>query len=1259
MIRELHVKSSLAGPHLDGHQKLLFDKTVLIFWRIANLLELDLSTFSFACADDILKVQQDFARQIRDQDWKSHHAAIRKWKQKLRISSRTDRRAVHRWIKGGFTGAAKLMKHGKTLTGSVPTMLNVIAERMGAIYNKYQGVDPSEMLDNFLLKYRLGIQDTFRECKLPFLTPHDFFDACQKKPACKASGLDQWRYKDLQQLPPKGWIPFHLVAVLAEATGQWPQVFRCVSVTCIPKNDSPILDPDSIRAIGVSCVVYSLWSSVRFHHLSHWMNDVAPPGLLGGLPKRTTDLSEIQFSHTLHEHDGDESQKAVAIFIDRLKCFDLVIPQVAIGIAKSVGLPPLICRAVLGFYTDQVKCFKIGSFFSGHVLSCNAAVQGCSMSVMIVNVMYSILVRSLQRVVPQVSISTFTDDCKIWGFQQFTHQVVEAFEYISEFDQSIGQVLNDKKSQVLVPTKQDARKIRKMVGRPIAVARQVKSLGRVHQSCNTRDPTLQRKRVHSAIDTLSRIRSLPIPADHRASYVQIHGHSKWIFGTETQGVSIRDIRALRTAVVNVLDPSNNKIRSPALILATQKDPFLDPLSKWIFHILWGLRKISKKDPAAACGIFQKAYSTPVPKSGAVNGHHRILRFVLEKIQWSISDPADLRIQTPAGSFRIIDFSDAYFRELIGDAVRLHILSLMNDRYEKGEIPPRSCINVFLTRFLSDNSFKHEDIHSIIEPLLARIKLKTREHVKNYIQQALSGRIFTAPRLCAAKLAKSRLCPFCGQVETHHHLFATCDHYRATRPCNPPIQPSLSWNTGIIFTPVSPIASNLPTIPVRERIAPSNTVFVDGSCFFFPIKELRTATAAYLVPGQTKCVINLDCSDVNSLRAEIVALLLVLRHFCGIVELASDCLEVVRGMAAIISEDQRANFLNQCDNQDLWTCICDAWLEFPGKITVFKVKAHVKDGDPTQSHHLTSGNAAVDELARSAAKRLADGHSQRFHNCVYRAVDLQTHIVSTLAIRAQVAENGGFDVGEGEDEIHAFPQPTTFVCNCAPRTRCKGKISICRGTCCDMPSLQTGSIEDTYCHACRSGTLTWELVDKISTHYCVFTNRFVGYPQPRPSFENVVIDMSPSLQKLSIGRTMLKYFQRAKVHFSPTRDGIKVPWLLVFVDFCSLFPETVEWFDHWSVHHNVCKFRRAAVAFLKDVKHEFQLDDRSKICSEFGFSQLKGFYGMFCFSIPSRAWFLLAALSLKNLQRDFGSHSLFSIRDELDHLALIPQSVGQR
>ena len=90
---------------------------------------------------------------------------------------------------GWFHPCCQIYEAWKALTGSVPTMLNVIADRMGAIYNKYQGVDPFEMLDKFLLKYHVGIQDTFRECKLPFLTPREFLDACQKKASLQSVRL--------------------------------------------------------------------------------------------------------------------------------------------------------------------------------------------------------------------------------------------------------------------------------------------------------------------------------------------------------------------------------------------------------------------------------------------------------------------------------------------------------------------------------------------------------------------------------------------------------------------------------------------------------------------------------------------------------------------------------------------------------------------------------------------------------------------------------------------------------------------------------------------------------------------------------------------------------------------------------------------------------------------------------------------------------------------------------------------------------------
>ena len=61
----------------------------------------------------------------------------------------------------------------------------------------------------------------------------------------------------------------------------------------------------------------------------------------------------------------------------------------------------------------------------------------------------------------------------------------------------------------------------------------------------------------------------------------------------------------------------------------------------------------------------------------------------------------------------------------------------------------------------------------------------------------------------------------------------------------------------------------------------------------------------------------------------------------------------------------------------------------------------------------------------------------------------------------------------------------------------------------------------------------------------------------------------------------------------------------------------------------------------------------------GLANLKVSLGCSAFPFRLELGFFWPLLSLKNLQRDFGSHSLFSIRDELDHLALIPQSVGQR
>ena len=65
-----------------------------------------------------------------------------------------------------------------------------------------------------------------------------------------------------------------------------------------------------------------------------------------------------------------------------------------------------------------------------------------------------------------------------------------------------------------------------------------KSLGRVHQINLVRNAKTQDKRVKKAVGVLSKIKTLPIPRHHKDHFIQSHAHSKWVFGTETQGISV-------------------------------------------------------------------------------------------------------------------------------------------------------------------------------------------------------------------------------------------------------------------------------------------------------------------------------------------------------------------------------------------------------------------------------------------------------------------------------------------------------------------------------------------------------------------------------------------------------------------------------------------------------------------------------------------------------------------------------------------------
>ena len=61
--------------------------------------------------------------------------------------------------------------------------------------------------------------------------------------------------------------------------------------------------------------------------------------------------------------------------------------------------------------------------------------------------------------------------------------------------------------------------------------------------------------------------------------------------------------------------------------------------------------------------------------------------------------------------------------------------------------------------------------------------------------------------------------------------------------------------------------------------------------------------------------------------------------------------------------------------------------------------------------------------------------------------------------------------------------------------------------------------------------------------------------------------------------------------------------------------------------------------------------------DFGFGRLSGFFGHISFYHPHKVWFLLAALSIRNLDLDSGSKMMsYSFQDDLSVLQTLPDSL---
>ena len=206
------------------------------------------------------------------------------------------------------------------------------------------------------------------------------------------------------------------------------------------------LNPRKTRGVLVFLpVVYSVWSGLRFRHLIPWMLRVFPSNIIGGVPERHMFESEAQLSLDIR----DFQTEPLLVLLDRVKCFDRIVPAVAVSALNSLGLPPPIGVAIQGFYSNQVRIMKLGKAFGKRLIHGSSALQGCTLSILMVNGIFSVLMAHLNKTCPQVQATTFIDDMKVWAKRENIGMLQSALAETVEFDRLTGQLISEEKTTVV------------------------------------------------------------------------------------------------------------------------------------------------------------------------------------------------------------------------------------------------------------------------------------------------------------------------------------------------------------------------------------------------------------------------------------------------------------------------------------------------------------------------------------------------------------------------------------------------------------------------------------------------------------------------------------------------------------------------------------------------------------------------------------------------------------------------------------------
>ena len=931
-----------------------------------------------ACDVEKLRGLRDTLKQKMNHRANSaREARLKAWKDKIRSSAEgKDKSYAFKWIKNERRLppiCTFLKRPDGSLTANNEEVHKMMRDVWSKVYDHHED-DENSASERFFEEYASEIDELRRECKLEPICPHALFHKIQSKNSKTAGGLDDWRVDEVQRLPIIFWKAFSAIAMCAENFGVWPRAFADILLVSLPKQGPAT--PDNVRNIGLTPVFYSTYASVRYSDTMSWLTSIVPPDSYGGLCGRNASTSETDLSLSISEANNGEGN-IVGLLIDKTKCFDMARPFMLAKLLTKLGLDEGIERGLTAQYSNLQRRFRVANSIGDVFKSHNGIVQGCSLSVTMINVLFAVLHKRMVKVCPQIRLSLFLDDLKFWLRKRYSRQFRKVWEQIQIFDRLSGQRTNTKKTVLFATKRSLAKTVAKCLPKEVKIERVIKSLGFSHNTTKGANAKLQDVRVHSAIAAISRIAKMPITIPTKIMFIKCVATKKWIYGTETQIPSARALTRLRGALLRCLWGSKRAMRCAPVVLSVVNDPLMEPLAAISDHVLRCLRDMHKKrsDALPRLAMLCDAQGEAVANSGLVGTLNRVLHFLgwkthnIRNLIFKRDGEPDINLRTG---------SDAFIGNEIKRAARKATLRLTPERKDMQGLAGGD-IDVHAVSALVKCGVKPKDhVKVACEKIIGEIP---DQYLRGVIRGNVAGCFMDGPRLHAAGLKATRMCERCGAAEDEDmdHIMLRCPATRVLREklseqaeamctSNP-----LARRTGLVKETEEVVAfrnklhETTFIIPRRQELDVSEiNVYTDGACTHQQWPHLRLSAAgvvwegfelSYPVPGP----------DQSALRAEIVALLIATRITVGLLHLHTDCRSAMLKLVKLLANPHRN--VSAWNNLDLWSAFVKVILARPGGATfirVTKVKGHAKQEDTCHDPLLDAhrrGNDRADEAAR--------------------------------------------------------------------------------------------------------------------------------------------------------------------------------------------------------------------------------------------------------------------------------------------------------